>query len=375
MPRRKRFLIAGAGIAGLAVGRALQLEGADIDVFERAGDLQPVGFAIALGGNAVRALDALRLGAAIRAAGTVAESYQFKSHQGRLLAEISIREVERRLGTPSLAIRRTHLQDILLEAVGRDSVHLGKEVVDFQEQADGVKLFLSDGSAEVGTALVGCDGIRSRIREKLFGFSPMRESGTTTWRGLAEVKALIPSGYASEFWGRGQQFLFAGLKDGGVYWAAATATNDEPSSLLSKFRDWPEPVPKVISATPPTSIHRTEIYDRPPIKVWGKGRTTLAGDAAHPMTPHMGQGGCQALEDAVVLGRCVVHEASVDMAFRSYESQRAARAARFVRQSRRFCLAMMWTSAVACWLRNEALSLVPTEVLLQRLCSDLGAFE
>ena len=156
------------------------------------------------------------------------------------------------------------------------------------------------------------------------------------------------------------------MSGGRVYWYATENTPeggrhaDQKSHVERLFRGWHSPIEALISATPASSILRNDIFDRPPLERLGTGRITLLGDAAHPMTPFLGQGGCQALEDAVVLADCLSERSSVPEALRRYEARRGSRTTMFVRRSRQACRIAQLENPVAVRLRNAIFRMVPS---------------
>ena len=185
-----------------------------------------------------------------------------------------------------------------------------------------------DGRETRGDLLVGADGLRSVVRSALFGPERPRYGGYTAWRAVTRFDhARVTPG---ETWGRGRRFGQWGMTGARIYWYATESVpegeGDPPEGrkqgLLKLFRGWHEPVEDLIEATDESAILRNDVYDRPALRRWSVGRVTLLGDAAHPMTPDMGQGACQAIEDAVVLADCLTRWSEVAEALRAYESLR-----------------------------------------------------
>ena len=375
MAASERILIAGAGIGGLAAGCALVRAGFDVVLTERAPELRPVGAGLTVQANAVLALDRLGLGAAVRAAGMAMGRSEIRRSDGAVLASTTLHRLEPVLGAPSVALHRARLQQVLLGGLGADRVRLGAEAQGFEASETGVALLLGDGSRIEGAALVGADGLHSRIRTALHGPSEPVYAGYTSWRGVAHLGSQLPAGHAAEMWGRGRRFGYVGIGFGEVYWFAVedapAGGQDAPGrareSLLERFGDFAEPVRPLLDATSEEAIVRTDICDRPPLPAWGSGRVTLLGDAAHPMTPNLGQGGCQAIEDAVVLGECLAAAPDVASGLRSYEAKRAPRAAWFMAQSRRVGRVAQARGRLACAARNTVFRLLPGAVLERQI--------
>jgi 2-polyprenyl-6-methoxyphenol hydroxylase-like FAD-dependent oxidoreductase len=374
--REERILISGAGIGGLTAACALVRAGLDARVVERAPELLSVGAGITVQANAMVALRRLGLDAAVLAEGGQLGLSQILRDDGLVLASTSLDGLEREVGAPSIAIHRARLQRVLLDALGRERVELGADVTRFEADDAGVAVRLADGRRLDGALLIGADGLRSAVRAQLHGDEEPSYAGYTTWRGVAEDPGLAP-GQAGEMWGRGRRFGFVGIGFGEVYWFsvidAPAGGRDSPgrvrADLLERFGDFGGPARKLLEATDEAAIVRTDIADRPPLARWGEGRVTLLGDAAHPMTPNLGQGGCQAIEDAVVLAECLAGASDGEAGLRAYEDRRAERAHWFVAQSRSVGKIAQASGSVSCWLRNTAFRLAPRRLLERQIIS------
>src|SRR5262249_11520121 len=238
--------------------------------------------------------------------------------QGRVLAQTTTSAVERLGGAPTIAAHRAELHQALLAALGSlapsgsdQSVQLGAQLERVDQDEQGVTASFADGRQARGSVLIGADGLRSVVRRQLFDASAPRYAGFSAWRAVVPA----PTGFAApagEYWGRGQEFGIIPLSVQRVYWFAthtqletpqdvSTTDSEQKQGLFTRFQRWFPAVPALIEATPDAAILRNDIYDRPPLAVWTCGRVALLGDAAHPMTPNLGQGACQALEDAIAL--------------------------------------------------------------------------
>jgi 2-polyprenyl-6-methoxyphenol hydroxylase-like FAD-dependent oxidoreductase len=182
-------------------------------------------------------------------------------------------------------------------------------------------------------------------------------------------------GHAFETWGNGKRFGFVPLDQGRVYWFATRNTSQgrgdgtmgRKREVLELFRGWHEPIEALIQATEESAILHNDIYDQKPLHHWGDGRITLLGDAAHPMTPNMGQGACQAIEDALVLAACQCNARNMEAALRAYEKERIKRTAAIVRRSRTIGQVAQWESPLACIIRNAILKRAPSDALFKQL--------
>ena len=381
MKRSARIAVAGAGIGGLTAAIALRQAGFEVLVIERAEELREIGAGLLLAANAQKALGKLGLAEEVGSLGTPASAAEVRSWRGEVLASILAGELEKRVGAASAAVHRADLQVLLLREVGEGPLRLGSEVAGFEQDEGGVTVLFVDGSEERADLLVGADGLRSRIRTALFGPEEPRYAGYTAWRAVAEPeRELLPWGSGFESWGWGRRFGCAHIGLGRVYWFATRnapeGRKDGPSgsiigakaTLLEYFGGWHHPVYELIEATAEDAIRRDDLYDREPLAgCWGEGRITLLGDAAHPMTPNLGQGACQAIEDAVVLARCLDEGGATAEALRLYEGLRSERAAMVVLRSRRIGMVGQVENPVLCWMRDRALAMISPKAHLRQL--------
>lgn len=376
MAARGRVIIVGGGIGGLCTALALRNAGIEATVYERARELGEIGAGISLWANAVTALRAIDLADAVLAVCVPGTSGEIRRWDGTFLAEISSRELERKYGAAHIAVHRADLQAVFLDALGRDAVQLGARCTSFEQADDAVRVCFSDGREVRGAALVGADGIRSSVRAQLHGKHEPRYAGYTAWRGVAPFShPSLRIGVGIETWGRGQRFGVTHIGGGRVYWFATRntvegeedAAGGRKAELLARFRGWHAPIEAVIEATDDDAILRNDIYDRPPLKRWGEGRVTLLGDAAHPMTPNLGQGACQAIEDAVVLAACLRHNANVSEALRTYELRRIPRTTAVARRSRMTGWYGQQERPAICWLRDTLMKHTPPGVQRKQL--------
>ena len=373
-----RVLIVGAGIGGLSAAIALQRRGIEAALFERTTELREIGAGIAIAANAMKALDSLGLADTVRQIGTEPRFYEIRSWRGELLSRVPVSEQSEMLGATSIAAHRADLQTALLQGLAEadGEVHLGAECVGFKQTGRCVRVSFADGREERSDLLIGADGLNSTVRERLLGDGPPRYAGYTAWRAVVSPeRGLVPQG-AVESWGRGTRFLFARIDRGRVYWAAAQNTPEgadrEPAegrkdALLATFRGWHEPTEELIRATDERAILHTDIYDRDPLgERWGEERVSLLGDAAHPMTPDLGQGACQAIEDAVVLAKCLSEQSDSASALRRYEARRTRRVAAIVQRSRRLGRVAQLENPLLCQLRDVLLKTTPDRMLLRQ---------
>lgn len=370
-------VIIGGGIGGLTAAIALRRVGVEAVVFERAGEMREIGAGISVWTNAVKALAKIGLADTVRAGGQGTDGREeiggsIRTADGGEIVTLPVRALEERFG-PSVVTTRSALQKILLSALPEDAVHLDAECAGFRQDGSGVTALFADGTEESGDLLVGADGLNSTVRARLFGDGRPRYAGFTAWRGLTYAKGVPEEGF--EAWGRGEVFGVAPLGGGRFYWFATKnapegegdAPGGRKAELLERLGFWAEPVLSIVRATEERDILRHDVYDREPLERWGEGRVTLLGDAAHPMTPNLGQGACQAIEDAVVLAECVGTEKDVVNALALYGERRRDRAAMTTRRSRAFGRIEQIENPLLCALRNAVIGLLPPRVRLSQL--------
>lgn len=384
-----KAVIIGGGIGGLAAAIALEQAGIDWSLHERTKDLREVGAGLSLWANAIRAVEKLGLGRSFASISHPQITGAIRTWRGEPLTGGLGDEFVKRFGSSLVVVvHRAELHAMLLRKLPSGKVRFGAECTGFKQNDGGVTAGFADGSSEMADVLIGADGLHSVIRARLFGSRKPRYSGYTGWRGVTKFDFSRDaggvdesrSGEAFESWGHGMRFGAIPMSEGRVYWFA---TRNEPegvvddprerkNELLAQFRGWHRPVEAIIEATEPDAILRNDIHDREPLQRWSVERVTLLGDAAHPMTPNLGQGACQALEDAVVLGECLSRRADSVEALREYETRRRGRANRIVRQSWRLGRVAQWENRLACGLRAVMMRTMPLAIQMRQLERVIG---
>jgi 2-polyprenyl-6-methoxyphenol hydroxylase-like FAD-dependent oxidoreductase len=370
---RPTVAIAGAGIGGLTLAIALRRRGSPVTVLEREPELRPAGAGLGLGPNAIAAFDRLGLRSAIGRAGAAINRSAILDERGRLLgSEIDVSLLAQEIGAPQMALHRGRLHDALLESLGPNVVRLGIAVAGYERRGDRMVVRGASGESIECDLLVGADGLHSVVRAQLIADGAPRYAGYTSWRGVTASGSVEPPPRMSESWGRGERFGIVDIGFREIYWFAVAnappggVDGDVKRELSSRFADWHEPIAEIIAATPADRIVRTDICDRNPIECWHRDRVVLLGDAAHPMTPNLGQGACQAIEDAVVLDQCLAKESAIEPALLRYEARRRARANSIVLASRRVGVVAQWQHPVAVWLRSLGIRFMPPSVAMRQ---------
>jgi 2-polyprenyl-6-methoxyphenol hydroxylase-like FAD-dependent oxidoreductase len=363
-----RALVIGGGIGGLAAALALRKAGIETVLFEQQDDLRKiqVGGGIHMWANAMQALRHIGVADDVAAAGALISRTEFRTWKGHLLAAWPLHEVAAAHATEDVGIGRGDLQQVLVEAQTGE-VRVGMRCTGFEQDTTGVTARFADGSEERGAVLVGADGIRSTIREQLLGPAPPRYAGYAQLQALVEGSAeLLPAGVERVVFGRGRRAVMHPVGGGRLFWAAAVyepegtvpAAGTRREAMLTCFKGWDPPIEAAVTATSDDAIVGFDIYDRPPVARWTEGRVTLLGDAAHPMTTNLSQGGCQALEDAVVLASALARNPSAADALGDYEERRIPRTSKLVKNSHGIARMGALKNPVACAVRDRITGIV-----------------
>lgn len=340
-----QFLIIGGGIGGLTAAIALQQAGFSVKVLEAASEILPVGAGIALAGNAMKAFAELGIDKVIAEAGREMNVMQIRSQYGKVLSNMDMQKVKNTYGFTACMIHRSALHSVLLAQLASDTLVLGKKCRGFEQNGDAVTAHFEDGSSQSAHFLIGADGIKSVIRKQLQPHAKLRYSGYTCWRGVCNFEDVdFDRNLMSESWGWGERFGVCPLQGQQVYWfMVKNAPYKDPlmsaygRTLMGDiFSHWHYPIPQLIEATAETDIVWHDLTDLTPLKSWGQGNVTLLGDAAHAMTPNMGQGACQAIEDGVFLANCVKKYGLTAAALRQYEQLRIPRTTTITKRSWQF---------------------------------------
>jgi 2-polyprenyl-6-methoxyphenol hydroxylase-like FAD-dependent oxidoreductase len=265
---------------------------------------------------------------------------------------------------------------VLLQNLPPDVVALGKGCAHFEVTNDVVRLFFRDGSYTEADYVIAADGVHSIFRSKLLPTSKLRYSGYTCWRSVVSYNDnKFPKVEASETWGSAKRFGIVPLTDNRIYWYATLSAkqNDEslnklgPMGIADIYKDFHFPVGDVIRSTQPDLLIRNDISDFVPTRRFAFGRIVLLGDAAHATTPNLGQGACMAIEDAVVLARCMKQERDPAKAFERFEQARVKRTSQIVTTSYNLGKVAQLKNPLLMKVRNAAMRWTPTAVTEKQL--------
>jgi 2-polyprenyl-6-methoxyphenol hydroxylase-like FAD-dependent oxidoreductase len=358
-----RVAVIGAGIGGLTAAAGLSADGHQVVVYERRDEPGAVGAGLTLFGNAFGALDAIGLGDTVRQISSDALARMRAGQRvpsGEWLISLPPSEM------PALrSLHRVELHRALLDALPAGSLRLRLQAA---VSANGGPTVTVAGRAERFDLVIAADGLRSDARARLGLDRGVRYAGYTVWRGVTTT-GIDVRGEGGETWGRGQVFGIVPLPDERIYWFATESTaagrhaEDERRAVRERFEDWHPPIRACIDATPADAVLRHDIYDLARLPVsFAKGRTVLLGDAAHGMTPNLGQGAGQAIEDAATLTLLLRHDsglAGLDATLARYTASRRKRTQTIWRQSRLMGRVAQLSNPIGAGIRDALLRATP----------------
>ncbi len=364
--------IIGGGIAGLTTALALEKQEVSSVIYERASQLNEVGAGIWLQPNALKVLNRMGLKDKILENGIQLQGVDITNDQLKPIKErdTAVQDDE---GNKIISIHRAKLQQILFEALPKNSVKLGHELKSFSQNAGKIDLEFDHESVKVDCALAA-DGINSQIRKKLFPQSSLRHSGQTCWRGIASID--LPKEFHNvgrEAWGKNVRFGFSQVSENSVYWFAVAEAkpfqNDDKVQLKHKlsdmFKNFHPIVSQIITKTDEQKIIRGDLMDLRRLDKWHHNNICLLGDAAHATTPNMGQGAGQGIEDAYVLAKLCSKNQSTELLFENFEKLRREKVDYVVNNSWRF--GKMAHSGFGRMLMKSVMKMTPESVIKKQL--------
>ncbi|MFF1689486.1 MULTISPECIES: FAD-dependent monooxygenase [unclassified Streptomyces] len=368
-------VVVGGGIGGLTAAIGLRLIGWEVTVVERAPALADAGAGISLHANGIRALDVLGVGEAVRAAARPQYTGGTRTPSGSWLARMDGTMLERELGTPIVGIPRAVLHRLLRAALASEDLLVGAEAASVdRSDASRVRVAVGDRVLEADL-VVAADGVGSRVRAQLFPDHPGPVySGSTVLRAITEHPIDLDTDFELT-WCRGAEFGHMAFTDGRAEWHAVLNSPagvrhiDALAAMRRRFAAWHDPIPALLDATRPDAVLHHDIHElATPLPSFTAGRIALLGDAAHAMTPNLGQGACQALEDAATLAAALATEPTIGSALARYDTERRPRSqavARAARQAGRMGQQLRHPLAVAA--RNTALRLAPARATVRAI--------
>ncbi len=344
-----KAIVIGAGIGGMCTAIALQRFGIETAVFEAVQEIKPVGAAISIWPNGVKCLNVLGMKEQLRALGGPMHSMAYHDFRdGVTLTQFSLDPLVQDAGERPYPVARAELQAMLLETYGREKVQFGKRVARVEQDKNGVTAYFADGSQAAGDLLVACDGTHSVVRPYVLGHQVERRyAGYVNWNGLVAIdEAIAPATQWTTFVGEGKRVSLMPVANNRFYFffdvplplGLAEDRMTLRDDLKRYFSGWAAPVQKLIDLIEPATTNRIEIHDIDPFPQLVKGRVALLGDAAHSTTPDIGQGGCAAMEDAVVLANILQSNSlGIEDALLRYQHKRVDRVKDLVLKARKRC--------------------------------------
>ncbi len=335
-PVVEKVAIIGGGIGGLATAIALRKQGIDAHVYEKARELRPVGAGLALNPNGLKALEAVEptIVEQLKQAGSILKVLSLRKNSGEIIQQTKITMMEK-YGQPLLSIRWSRLQEILAAALPPEIIHLNHRCVGFTQNHKSVTVEFEDKKTVEVDLVVGADGIKSAVRQILIGDSEPRYLGRMSWRGLLKYShELLGANEVVRMTAPPKNVTLMDVGEGYMFFNFSMLCVDDSRSgnaadvkyrVLKEFREWVSPVPEIMEAIDAEIIVELPISDRPPLSSWSKGRVTLLGDAAHPMSPSIGQGANTAFEDGYELSEYLAKAPNLEAALGLYHGSRIER--------------------------------------------------
>lgn len=344
--------IIGAGIGGLTTAIALERKGIKTRIFEQAEKFKPVGAGIILASNAMQVFEKLGLRKIIEQNGNPIASMSVTKPNLKALSKVDFSHFEKKFKVKTIAIHRGVLQQILVDHLKSSELHLNHKLNKLVENEKGYSLQFENGKQVDSTVLLGADGINSIVRQILFPNNTIRNANQICWRGISDYK--LQSDFKHELkeaWGKNERFGFVQIAENKVYWYALKAFKKDKnefsvSDIKKYFDNYSSVIKGIISSTQKGQINAAEISDLKPTSNWHRGSVCLMGDAAHATTPNMGQGACQAIEDAFVISECLA-KYDIHKAFEEFKKLRLPKAHQVVKAS--------WTVGKMAHLSNPIL--------------------
>lgn len=376
----REIAIIGGGVAGLCTAIALKNIGIQVTIYERVGQLKGLGAGFGLAANAMQALDYLGLREGVEKIGHFLDSYNILDHKGRVLLSPDTSQLSDKYQEDNFAIHRADLHRFLIDQLPQECIILGKEAIKINEKEDKTTIYFADGTSTEVDAIIVADGVHSKIRQQMIPTASTRYSGYTCWRGVIS-NSTVKLKSSSETWGPAGRFGMTPLVNDRIYWyACINAPEKSPlyrtyktADLLRVFKNYHPPIPKIIEETDDEQLLWNDIVDIAPLKKLAYNKILFIGDAGHATTPNMGQGACQAIEDAVVLQDELKKSKSIAQSFQQFEQRRLKRTRYITNTSWQIGKVAQWENVFMIGFRNTIMKLLPDsikQIQLRKLLSE-----
>ena len=341
--------IIGAGMGGLTAGIALKKFGHQVTIYEQAVEILPVGAAISLWSNGVKCLNYLGLTHQLQALGGQMESLAYVDGLSQhTMTQFSLLPLYKEVGQRAYPVARADLQQLLMQQFGLEDIKLGMKMTAIETHQDDVTIHFQDGSQITADLLIGADGTHSLTRQFVLGHQVERRyAGYVNWNGLVDIdEQIAPAIQWTTYIGEGKRVSLMPVTQNRFYFffdvplesGLLNQREHYKQDLKTHFSGWCEPVQKLIERLDEKKTNRVEIHDIEPFMNFYKGRVVLLGDAAHSTTPDIGQGGCQAMEDAIYLARALqINTFGLEDALNRYQNKRNDRTKEMVLRARKRC--------------------------------------
>ena len=353
--------IIGGGIGGLTLGNVLKQHNIDFKIYESAPEIKPVGAGIAMAGNAMQIFDKLGLKEKIENAGTKMHALIITDENLKTISKTDVLKLESKYNVCNIAIHRAELQSVLSENIS-ENIILNKRLSTIVKK-ENYHLTFEDKTEIESEIIFGADGVKSLVRNQILKSGQIREAQQKCWRGILTTE--IPEKYshnAYEMWGKGKRFGFVKIKENTLYWYALVNEKfySEDIDLMETFKEFHPDVLEMISKTSKENIILNDIIDLKPMEKWSTENLCLIGDSAHATTPNMGQGGCQAVEDAYIIGKLLETQKDWNKIFHQFERIRKSKVNHIVKTSWTLGKVAQWENFTG--LRNFVFRNMPESV-------------
>lgn len=353
--------IIGGGIGGLTLGNVLKQHNIDFKIYESALEIKPVGAGIAMAGNAMQIFDKLGLKEKIEKAGTKMHALIITDEKLKTISKTDVLKLESKYKVCNIAIHRAELQKVLSENIS-EHIILNKRLSTI-EKKENYHLTFEDKTEIESEIIFGADGVKSLVRHQILKSGKIREAKQKCWRGILTTEILEKYSHnAYEMWGKGKRFGFVKIKDNMLYWYALVNEKfyTKDIDLMETFKEFHPDVLEMISKTSKENIILNDIIDLKPMEKWTAENLCLIGDSAHATTPNMGQGGCQAVEDAYIIGKLLETEKNWNTIFHQFEKIRKSKVNHIVKTSWMLGKVAQWENFTG--LRNFVFRNMPESV-------------